>query len=383
MAPRLLRLAVPVYASAVVFVLSLADGGFFASTWPWAILALGSAAAGLVLLLPDARPAPFELAFVLGLAALACWQALSAEWAPDPARALEDALRGTVYVTAAAAFLALGRAAGPATVLVGVVAGGAATLAYGLVERARSRVVDPFEGTLLYQPIGYANAVGILAAIVALLAIGMLLEQLSRPLRAVLATVVCLALTALAFTHSRGAWLAGLLGLMTMAVSASAARRRSTPLWLGLVALFVVAVLVSPLVAEPSRLHAVMSDRAHYWPVAWHALDFPDRGLGSGSFAQLWALERPVPVDAIDAHSLFLESLLELGAFGLALVVATLSLPLVGTPRLASGWAAGATGAYVAFLVHAAVDWDWEMPAVTIAGLGCGATLIVAARTAR
>jgi hypothetical protein len=142
----------------------------------------------------------------------------------------------------------------------------------------------------------------------------------------------------------------------------------------------VVALLVSPLVVEPARLHAALSDRAYYWPVAWHALSSPIRGLGSGSFAQLWALERPVPVNAIDAHSLFLEALLELGAIGLVLVVATLSLPLVGAPRLVGGWAAGATGAYVAFLVHAAVDWDWEMPAVTIAGLGCGATLIVAAR---
>jgi len=376
---RLQRVAVPAYVAAVVFVLSLADGGFFAWTWPWAILALGSAAAGLALLLPDARPARLEVAFVLGLAALACWQALSAEWAPDPQRALEDALRGTVYVAAAAVFLLLGRAAGPASVVVGLVAGGTATLAYGLVEHLRTGVVDLYEGMLLYQPIGYANAVGILAAIVGLLALGLLLEHGAGRLRVALIAVVCLAVIALPLTHSRGAWLAGLLGLTTMAVFLFPGSRRWSPLWLGLVALFVVGLLVSPLVGEPSRLYTVLSDRAYYWPVAWHALDFPFRGLGSGSFAQLWALERPVPVNAIDAHSLFLEALLELGAVGLALVVATLSLPLVGVPRLAGGWAAGATGAYVAFLVHAAVDWDWEMPAVTIVGLGCGATLIVAA----
>jgi Flp pilus assembly protein TadD len=37
-------------------------------------------------------------------------------------------------------------------------------------------------------------------------------------------------------------------------------------------------------------------------------------------------------------------------------------------------------GAYVTFLAHAAVDWDWELPAVTIAALLCGVAIIVAAR---
>ena len=38
------------------------------------------------------------------------------------------------------------------------------------------------------------------------------------------------------------------------------------------------------------------------------------------------------------------------------------------------------TGAYCAFLVHAAVDWDWQLPAVALAGLICGASILVAAR---
>jgi hypothetical protein len=39
-------------------------------------------------------------------------------------------------------------------------------------------------------------------------------------------------------------------------------------------------------------------------------------------------------------------------------------------------------GAYVAFLVHAGVDWDWEMTAVTMAALACGVALLLAARGA-
>jgi hypothetical protein len=380
MASALLRLAVPLYTAVAVFVLSLADGGFFAWTWPWAILAFGAAAVGLSLLVAGARPAPLELAFVVGLAAVAGWQALSAEWAPDPGRALEDALRGTVYVAAAAAFLVLGRAAGPRAVLIGLIAGGAATLAYGLVAHARSATVDPFEGTLLYQPLGYANAIGILAAMLLLLTLSLLVDERARAAQAALVFVVCVSMVALVSTQSRGAWLAGMVGLATTAVFLVLGRGRWLPLWFGLVAMFVVSLLLSPLVVEPARLHATLTDRVYYWPFAWHALDSPLRGLGSGAFAQLWALERPVAVNAIDAHSLFLEMLLELGAVGLVLGVATLSVPLVAALRGAGGWAAGATGAYVAFLVHAAVDWDWEMPAVTIVALGCGAALVVAAR---
>jgi cytochrome c-type biogenesis protein CcmH/NrfG len=39
-----------------------------------------------------------------------------------------------------------------------------------------------------------------------------------------------------------------------------------------------------------------------------------------------------------------------------------------------------AVGAYVAYLVHTGVDWDWELPAVTLAGLLCGVSILVIAR---
>jgi hypothetical protein len=44
---------------------------------------------------------------------------------------------------------------------------------------------------------------------------------------------------------------------------------------------------------------------------------------------------------------------------------------------------AGTFGAYVAFVAHAAIDWDWELPAITVTGLLCGALLVVAARDER
>ena len=167
----------------------------------------------------------------------------------------------------------------------------------------RNGVVDPYQGRLLYQPIGYANAVGILAAMVLVLTLGLLLEQRGRARQAALAIAVCLSLVVLWLSHSRGAWLAGLVGLTTMAVRLRVSRRRALPLWVGLVALSVVALLVLPLLvepAQPARRSAIAptTGRSH----GTHST-LPSAGLGSGAFAQLWAIERPVGVNAIDAHS--------------------------------------------------------------------------------
>src|SRR5262249_42899696 len=38
--------------------------------------------------------------------------------------------------------------------------------------------------------------------------------------------------------------------------------------------------------------------------------------------------------------------------------------------------AAALCGAYVAYLAHSAIDWDWELPVVTVAALLCAAALL-------
>ena len=88
-----------------------------------------------------------------------------------------------------------------------------------------------------------------------------------------------------------------------------------------------------------------------------------------------------MPVDVLDAHSLYVETLAELGPFGLGLLVCALGLPILAAVKARHHPLAGvAGGGYTAYLVHAGLDWDWEMPAVTLAGLLCGVALVVAAR---
>jgi hypothetical protein len=110
------------------------------------------------------------------------------------------------------------------------------------------------------------------------------------------------------------------------------------------------------------------------------------RGLGAGTFVHLWNAERPVLFAIRDAHSLYVEVLAELGITGLALLVTPLALILFA---LARAWWRGRDryvyaallAAAIAWLVRAGIDWDWEMPAVTI-WLFCagGATLAVRSR---
>jgi phosphatidylserine synthase len=60
-------------------------------------------------------------------------------------------------------------------------------------------------------------------------------------------------------------------------------------------------------------------------------------------------------------------------------LLAFLLLPLrhVTGARTVRG-APAAAGAAVVFLVHAGLDWDWELPAVVVAGLACLAAVLFA-----
>ena len=109
----------------------------------------------------------------------------------------------------------------------------------------------------------------------------------------------------------------------------------------------------------------------------------PVLGDGAGTYERYWLQHRTVPMDVRDAHSLYLETLAELGPIGLALLLLVLGAPLYAGVRARhqTTLVPAALGAYVAFLAHAAVDWDWEVPAVTITAIACAAALLLAAPT--
>jgi hypothetical protein len=123
--------------------------------------------------------------------------------------------------------------------------------------------------------------------------------------------------------------------------------------------------------------------RADMWAVARDVYEaHPWVGAGAGTYEQDWLRNRPFSGKVRDAHSLFAETLGELGLIGLGLLVVALAIPLLAAAKARRRTLVPfAFGAYVAFVVHAGADWDWEMPAVMLAGLTCGGALLVAARS--
>ncbi len=124
------------------------------------------------------------------------------------------------------------------------------------------------------------------------------------------------------------------------------------------------------------------SGRVEQWAVAldaWHSE--PLVGVGAGGFERYWLQNREVAGKIRDAHSLYLEQLAEIGPLGLVLLILALGVPVYAAFKARRHpLVPAAFGAYVAYLVHAGVDWDWEMPAVTLTALFIGASIVVAAR---
>jgi len=127
------------------------------------------------------------------------------------------------------------------------------------------------------------------------------------------------------------------------------------------------------------------SGRADYWRVAWREFtENPVLGGGAGSYERYWLRDRPNAFFARNAHNLYLEVLGELGPVGLLLLCVALGTPLVAAVRLRRHpLVAAVAGAYAAFVLHAAIDWDWQMGGLTMTALLCGAALVVAARPER
>ena len=134
-----------------------------------------------------------------------------------------------------------------------------------------------------------------------------------------------------------------------------------------------------PAGAGATRLTTVSSNRYEYWRVALGAFaDHPVAGAGAGAFRVVWLQERPIAETVRDTHSLVFEVLAELGLVGL-LALATLCVGTVGAARRAPReLAAGPVAALAVFTLHAAIDWDWQMPAVTIPALVLAGLLIAA-----
>ncbi len=132
--------------------------------------------------------------------------------------------------------------------------------------------------------------------------------------------------------------------------------------------------------------------RYQMWQVAGRAFsDKPITGQGAGSFELEWAQHRDIDSSFVrNAHSLYLETLADLGLVGFALLIGLFLVMLVrGAAGLARRRAldrpltAAAIAGLVGFCASAAVDWVWQIPVVAGSALLVGATLLAPYRSKR
>jgi O-antigen ligase len=133
--------------------------------------------------------------------------------------------------------------------------------------------------------------------------------------------------------------------------------------------------------ASAQRLQSLESNRYEYWKVALENGFAPDplKGTGAGGFAVIWLEHRDVDERAKVAHSLYIETLAELGAVGflcLAVFLAGVVLAARRAWQVDAARAAGPAAALVVALAHSALDWDWEMPALTLVMLALAGLLV-------
>jgi O-Antigen ligase len=119
------------------------------------------------------------------------------------------------------------------------------------------------------------------------------------------------------------------------------------------------------------------SGRWQFWDAALDAFaDDPLVGMGAGSYESWWAEQGSIAMYVRDAHSLYVETLAELGVVGLVLVAGFLGAGLVSGVRRFLAVArderlliAALLSSFVAYLVAVGVDWNWELTVVSIVGV--------------
>lgn len=111
--------------------------------------------------------------------------------------------------------------------------------------------------------------------------------------------------------------------------------------------------------------------RLPLWKAALEIYDTQKlRGTGAGTYQQYFPRYRHETGYVVDAHSLYLQSLAELGVVGFALILVVVLSILVGLALRIRGpdrpLYAALFAVSLAWALHQMIDWDWQMPAVTL-----------------
>jgi O-antigen ligase len=124
--------------------------------------------------------------------------------------------------------------------------------------------------------------------------------------------------------------------------------------------------------------------RWQFWGAAVDEFETkPIAGRGPGSYEAWWAQHGSISYFTRHAHSHYLQTLGELGAIGLLLLLVFLLAPVVALPGRLRGrtprernLVAASAGLVAGFLVALGIDWIWELPVVAVVGVIAIALLV-------
>jgi tetratricopeptide (TPR) repeat protein len=125
-------------------------------------------------------------------------------------------------------------------------------------------------------------------------------------------------------------------------------------------------------------LSANSTGRWQFWKAAGKQFEeHPVIGDGAGSYETWWARHGSFSMFITDAHSLYMETLGELGLVGFALLFGAFALGVGAAmtrlleqfDRLGDAHAA-LIACFVAYAVSTGLDWMWELTVVSVVGLG-------------
>jgi hypothetical protein len=464
---------------ALVVFLAFNAGGYFPGTPAVAALVLTQVL--LVRILQARHPfAGLSPAALVAIAALVAYAALtlaSGIWSHAMARALTEFDRAWLYLLVLVLFASVPASAANMRWLIrGLVLGTSIVCVCALITRLLPNVWHTAPGVSnqrLSFPVTYWNTLGLLAALGIVLAAQLTCSLAERrPVRVAAAGVLPLLAATLFFTFSRGAILAGAVGLVVYALCgrprallsgalatipattvlilvayranlldtldpttpAAVAQGHHVALVAGIcvlvclaarlllayvldpklrrgagrpwiaprvkrAAIAVTAVLALVALLALGAPHAIAHEwdgfiggagthvsngdlrqrltdpsndgRTPLWEVALKSFNAtPLHGAGAGMYQTLWDRSRPRFAYVINAHSLYLQAMAELGIPGLLLLLALIGATIIGLALRMRGAQRSLYSALLAAAVmwalHAGVDWDWEMPVITV-----------------
>jgi hypothetical protein len=128
--------------------------------------------------------------------------------------------------------------------------------------------------------------------------------------------------------------------------------------------------------------------RLPLWKAALHIYRTSKlHGTGAGTYQLRYPQYRTEAGYVVDAHSLYLQSLAELGLVGCALIALVVLFILGGLATRIRGpdraLYAALFAATLAWAIHQAFDWDWQMPAVTLGVLALAGLCLARPRDGR